>query len=387
MRIGVDIRMIGKKRTGDEQVFFNLVKNLAQMDETNNYFLYTDRDPAGDVNLAEEIKKLNLKDNLKIIYINSPNRFWWNLWALPNYLRQNPVDVFHTQYIAPFWLPKNVKLVLTIHDISFNFYPQFVKYSDLLFLKTLIPRSLKTAAKIIAVSRFTKSEIEKYYRIPSEKIAVAPNGIDFDLFNRDIDRKKLEETRQKYKLPEKFILYIGTLQPRKNIPVLVEAMKIFYEKYNPQDIKLVIAGNRSAHNFDPDIDESIKKYNLQDKIIFPGWIDEEDKPALYKLAGCFVFPSLYEGFGIPIVEAMAAGVPVVSSDKSSLPEAGRDGAVFANPEKPGEFAEKIHEVLSDENLRKNLIEKGKKAAKNFSWQKTAEKTLEVYESLGKYTKT
>lgn len=371
MKIGIDIRMIGKKRTGDEVVFFNLVKNLAEVDSKNKYFLYTDRDPKINEDLKTEIRKLNLKDNFKIVFVKETNRFCWNFWYLPNYLRKNPVDAFHTQYIAPFWLPKKVRLVLMIHDISFNFFPQFIKKSDLFFLKTLIPRSLKMAAKIIAVSDFTKKEIEKYYHIPAEKIAAIHNGVDFELFNRTISTERLEEIKKKYNLPENFILYVGTLQPRKNIPVLIEALKDL-------DIKLVLAGNRKAHNFDKRINETIGKNNLEDRVIFPGWIEEEDKPALYKLARCFVFPSLYEGFGITIIEAMAAETPVVSSNKSCLPEIGGAGAIFADPKNADEFAEKIHSVLLDANLRNTLIEKGREIAKSYTWQKNAKKTLEVY---------
>lgn len=402
-KIGIDIRLIGKKQTGSEAVFFNLVKNLVKIDSDNKYFLFTDRNLEKDSELKSEIEKLGLKNNFNIVFINAPNRFWWNLWALPNYLRKNPVDIFHTQYIAPFWLSKNVKLVLTIHDISFNFFPQFIKKSDLFFLKTLIPRSLKMAARIIAVSGFTKKEIEKYYHIPGKKIAAIHNGVDFELFNQNIAPEKLEEAKKKYNLPEKFIFYIGTLQPRKNIPVLVEALDILHEKYKiplspplrkgesvlspfekgrvGEGFSLVIAGNRKAHNFDPKIDEMIKKYDLQASVIFPGWIDEENKPALYKLARCFVFPSLYEGFGIPIIEAMAAGTPVVSSNESCLPEIGRNGAIFANPNNPKEFAQKIHEILSDGNLRENLVKKGQEIAKSYTWQKNAEKTLGIYENL------
>ncbi|HUD09128.1 MAG TPA: glycosyltransferase family 1 protein [Candidatus Saccharimonadales bacterium] len=374
MKIGIDIRLIGKKRTGDEVVFFNLVKNLTEIDRSNQYFLFTDRNPEKNRELKAEIDKLKLADNFKIIFIDSPNRFWWNLWALPHFLNKNPVDVFHTQYIAPFWLPKKVKLVLTIHDISFNFFPQFIKKSDLFFLKTLIPRSLKMASKIIAVSEFTKKEIEKYYHIPAEKIAAIHNGVDFESFNQTISTEKLEEVKRKYNLPENFILYVGTFQPRKNIPVVIEALKDL-------DIKLVLAGNRKAHNFDKRIDETIGKNNLGDRVIFPGWIDEEDKPALYKLARCFVFPSLYEGFGIPIIEAMAAGTPVVSSDIPCLTEVGGEGALFADPKKPQEFAKKIREILSDKNLRDSLIKKGVEIAKSYTWQKNAEKTLGVYSGL------
>lgn len=381
MKIGIDIRLIGKKQTGSEAVFFNLVKNLAQIDHENEYFLFTDRDPEKHKDLKNEIEKLKLQNNFEIIFINSPNRFWWNLWALPNYLGKNPIDIFHTQYIAPFWLPKNVKLVLTIHDISFNFYPQFIKFSDLLFLKMLIPRSLKMAAKIIAVSDFTKKEIKKYYSIPAKNIVPIHNGVDFDFFGQKINQEKLESVRQKYNLPKKFILYIGTLQPRKNIPLLIEAVKILVDNHNLRDTELVIAGNRKAHNFDSKIDEKIKNYNLQKSVIFPGWVDEKDKPAFYQLAECFVFPSLYEGFGIPIIEAMAAGTPVICSNQPALTEVGRDAILAVDPLNPEKMAAEIYGILTDSTLREKHIEKGRKLARIYSWNKNAEKTLQVYNRL------
>ena len=376
MKIGIDIRMIGKKRTGDEAVFFNLVKNLAEMDNSNQYFLFSDRDPKEDKDLQTEIKKLNLTNNFEIVFIKKTNRFCWNFWYLPAYLKKNPVDVFHTQYIAPFWLPKNVKLVLTIHDISFNYFPEYIKKSDLFFLKTLIPRSIKRADKIITVSESEKKNIIDFYKIPPEKVACAPNGVDFERFSRAYSTEEKEDTRKKYTLPEKFLLYIGTLQPRKNIPAVIEALKDL-------DMPLVLAGNRKARNFDKKIDEVIEKNNLADKVIFPGWIDEDDKPALLQMAACFVFPSLYEGFGIPVIEVMAAGTPVVCSDIPVLREIGQEAALFCEAKNSKDFAEKIHSVLTDENLQNNLIEKGKKIAQNFTWQKTAEKTLKTYEELAK----
>jgi len=403
MKIGIDIRVIGKKRTGDEVYFFNLVRNLAVTDKENEYHLYTDRDPEKDENLKREIKKLELGNNFKIIFINSPNRFWWNFWALPNYLKKNPVypvrnaefdsldayskqisngvDIFHTQYIAPFWLPKNTKLVLTIHDISFNFFPEYIKKSDLFFLKTLLPKSIKRANKIITVSQNERKQIINFYKIPPKKVDFAYNGVDYEKFAKEFSKEKKERIRQKYNLPQKFLLYVGTFQPRKNIPTLIEAFNIFSKKYNQKNLKLVLAGNREARNFDKRIDKLMEKHQLQDKIIFPGWINEEDKPALLQLASCFVFPSLYEGFGIPIIEAMAAGTPIVCSDIAPLKEIGDNTALFCDPKNSREFAENIQKNLTDADLRKELIEKGKNNASKYSWQKTAEKTFEIYKSL------
>jgi glycosyltransferase involved in cell wall biosynthesis len=382
MKIGIDIRPIGKKRTGDEAYFFGLVKNLAIIDKKNEYFLYTDCDPEQDFDLKKEIGRLELGKNFKVIFLKSPNRFCWNAWVLPLCLRRNPVDIFHTQYIAPFWLPKKVKLVLTIHDISFNFFPQFIKFSDLFFLRTLIPRSLKMARMIIAVSEFTRQEIEKFYKISAEKIAAVYNGADFERFNKRINTRRMEEIRRKYKLPEKFVLYIGTLQPRKNIPVAIEAMGTLRDKHKMSGIRMVVAGNRKAHNFDPKIDKTIKNLQLGSEVVFSGWIDEDDKPALFQLADCFVFPSLYEGFGIPIVDAMAAGTPVVCSDIPVFREIAGDAALFSDPRDSGEYAKMISKAIEDEEIKNNLIQKGLTQAKKFTWRGSAEKILRIYELIG-----
>ena len=382
MKIGIDFRLIGKNRTGDEVYFFNLVKKLAVAGKENEYYLYTDRDPEKDESLKKEIEKLELGNNFKIIFIDSPNRFWWNLWALPAYLKKNPVDIFHTQYIAPFWLPKNTKLILTIHDISFNFFPQYIGKSDLFFLKTLLPRSIRRADKIITVSQNERKQIIEFYKVPLEKIEYVYNGVEYEKFAKDFSTEEKKRVQKKYNLPEKFLLYVGTLQPRKNIPALVETLKAYLDKYPDKNIKLLIAGNRQAHNFDKKIDEAVGKYNLQISVIFPGWIEENDKPIIYQLASCFVFPSLYEGFGIPIIEAMAAGIPVVCSDIPVLREIGEGAVLFCDPKNSHEFAEKIDQALN-ENLREDLIERGKNISQKYSWQKTAEKTLEIYKNVFK----
>jgi glycosyltransferase involved in cell wall biosynthesis len=381
MKIGIDIRVIGKNRTGDEAYFFNLVKGLAEIDKKNKYHLFTDRDPREDSKLAREIERLKLRTNFKIEFICNTNRFFWNLWYLPMHLRKNPVDIYHTQYIVPFWLPKNIKLVTTIHDISFNYFPEYIKKSDLFFLRTFIPRSIRKADKVIAVSKYSRDDITKFYQLPDEKADYTYNGVDFERFNQNFSEDRKKDVRKKYGLPENFLLYIGTLQPRKNIPALIDAFSILVERYNQRDLKLVIAGNRDAHNFDRKIDEMAEKNDLKGRVFFTGWADEEDKPVLYKLAKCFVFPSLYEGFGIPIVEAMAAGTPVVSSNKTSLPEVGEDGVLLIDPENKEEFAKNINKILTDENFRADLIKKGIEQAKKFSWQKTAGKTLEIYRKL------
>lgn len=378
MRVGIDIRNIGKKRTGDETVFFNLVKNLAQIDGTNEYFLLTD---ILDGNVLAGIKeKLGILDkkNFKVVSLKSGNKFIWNLFTLAGYLEKNPVDVYHTQYIVPFFVPKKIKIITHIHDVSFIAYPELISKIDIFFLKLLIPRSLRLADKIISVSEFTKQEIIKYYNTDPEKIEIVYNAAN-DNFSKDESPEKLEEVRKKYSLPKKFALYVGTMQPRKNIPMLINAF--FGIKDKISGTKLVLVGNKNAHNFDNNINKSISDNNIKSDVIFPGYIDQEDLAAIYKLAEVFVFPSLYEGFGIPILEAFASKLPVLASDIQIHNEIAGEAALYFNPGSLDDFSEKLYNSLADQNLREKLISSGSERINFFSWQRSAQEMLKIYEEL------
>lgn len=380
MKIGIDIRNIGKKRTGDEVVFFNLTKNLAIIDQKNEYKLFTD---IIEENILEKIKKdLEIvdKNNFEIISLKTKNRFFWNFWALSKYLRKNPVDIYLTQYITPWFVSKKIKIATIIHDISFNFYPRFIKFFDLFFLKVLIPMSFKRADKIIAVSKFTQDEIIKYYKIDPKKVDWFHNAVSEDFLTQDVSEEKIKAVKEKYKLPEKYILYIGTLQPRKNIPALIEAFALLKleiaENFN---LKLVIAGGK-ARNYDDLIDETIKKNNLVEDVFLPGYIAEEDKAAIMKGAEIFVFPSFYEGFGLPIIEAMSLDIPTIVSDIPSHREIAQNSALFFNPKISGELYKKIKEVIESDIVRNNLSRNSQEQIKTFSWRKSAEKIKGIFES-------
>ncbi|HOW60238.1 MAG TPA: glycosyltransferase family 1 protein [Candidatus Moranbacteria bacterium] len=379
MRIGIDIRLIGKKRTGDETVIFNLVKNLALIDESNEYFLFTDTKE--EKNISEIKKDLGIanKNNFKTVSLSAGNKFIWNAWVLPRYLKNNPVDVYHTQYITPWFVPREIKIITTIHDISFNFFPQFIKFSDLFFLKTLIPISLKRADKIIAVSQFTREEIIKFYKIAPGKVDYVYNSISDEFLDGDIPEEKLREVKNKYALPEKFILYIGTLQPRKNIPQLIEAFARIKDRLG--EFKLVICGNKQGHNYDRRIENSIETNGLKNEVIFPGFIEEKDKKSVYKLAHLFVFPSLYEGFGIPVLESMSQKVPVAASDIPSLREIAGDGAEYFNASSLDNFSQVMYSICVNERLRKEVMQSGAERINFFSWKKSAEKLLAIYKNL------
>jgi glycosyltransferase involved in cell wall biosynthesis len=266
--------------------------------------------------------------------------------------------------------------------------------------------SLHRADKIIAVSEFTKNEIIKFYKIAPEKIAVAYNAVG-DNFSENISEEKLEEVRKKYTLPEKFILYLGTMQPRKNLSALIEAFAKIKKEFPPlekgdkggfenlnssykslsdspfskgRELVLVLAGGK-GHNYDKKIDETIKENSLENEVIFPGFIDEEDKPAVYKLAEIFCFPSLYEGFGIPVLEAMVSGVPAIVSDIAPHREIAQDSVLYFNPESPDDLAEKLVQLLENEELKNDLILKEREQAQKFSWKKSAQKILEIFKNI------
>lgn len=380
MRIAIDIRNIGKKRTGDEVVFFNLVKNLSVIDKENEYLLLTDRDPRKDADLRESIDSLHLAPNFKVISLRDggAGKIFWNAWILPRYLRRNPVDILQVQYITPFFVPKKIKIATIVHDVSFKVFPKLIGKVDLFFLTMLIPRSFKRADRIIGVSRFTAREIIERYRIDPEKVDWIHNAVA-DSFLESHPRERLEAVRKKYGLPQNFILYIGTLQPRKNLPALIEAyVRIPTEKRGY--CKLVLAGGR-GHNFDRRIDEFIKSYSLQDYVIMPGFIDEADKPLLMKLARVFCFPSLYEGFGIPVLEAMTLGVPVLASNIPPHLEITEEAALLFDVAKADDFTEKLTQIMTKEDLRLSLSQKGLAQAAKFSWRNTAEKMLAIYRGL------
>ena len=378
MIIGIDIRNIGKKRTGDEVVFFNLVKNLALIDNENEYSLFTD---ISDGNILAEIKKslgIENRNNFKIISLKSQNKFIWNIWTLPRYLRKNPADIYQTQYITPWFVPKHTKIITVIHDISFNFYSQFIKFFDLLFLKILIPLSLRRADKIVAVSKFTADEVIKYYKVEPDKVAWVHNAFSED-FLKEITQSEKEIIRKRYALPEKFILYLGTLQPRKNIPHLIEAFARI--KGSLPDIKLVLCGNRQAHNFDREIDKIIKKEKLEKDVYFPGYVSDEDKKIVFGLAHIFVFPSFYEGFGIPILEAMVAKIPILASRIPSHEEIAGESILFFEINDKNDLENKLKKICLDNNLREDFIKKENEQINKFSWHKSATEFYRLYSEI------
>lgn len=268
-------------------------------------------------------------------------------------------------------------LIVTIHDLSYLYFQNDFLPQDLYKLKNWTKHAVNQAKKIIAVSKFTKEDIIKQYKIEKNKIYVVYNGCKI------IKNCKMQNLIfSKYNIiPKKYLLYVGTLQPRKNILCIIRSFSDIIKKY-PQ-LKLVIAGKKGW--LYKKIFENVNKLGLKQKVIFTGYIENDELACLYKNAFCFVLASLYEGFGITVTEAMGYGCPVIVANTSSLPEITGGAGLLFNPYSPESLTDAIITLLKNENLRNTLIKKGIKRAKLFDWQKCAEKTLKILINASKKT--
>ncbi len=375
--IAIDIRLLGKQRTGDERVFFNLTKALLALDRENTYVLLTDIiEPQKIAVIQGELGCVG-QENVRFVSLCGRNRFAWNLLTLPWFLLRHPIDIYHTQYILPLWIPVQTKVVTHIHDVSFAAYPNFIGLVDRLFLTLLIPRALRKAALVVAPSQFTKEEIMRFYDISAEKIAVIPNALSGAFLVASDDRR--EQIREHYKLPKQFLLYVGTFQPRKNIPFLIDAFSLL--KARLPSCALVLVGNRLAHHVDSQIETAIAHSAYRADIFFPGYVEERDLPGLVGNAQLFVSPSLYEGFGIPLLEAMSQSVPVVAADIPCAREIAGEAAIYFDPQNLASCAEKMYTFSTNQEQRAAAIVKGKTRLSLYSWENSATLLLEKYRAL------
>jgi len=375
MKIAIDIRNIGRQKTGSEVVVLHMTKYLLQIDQENTYFLLTDTD---DNKILTEIReRLDLADktNALVVSLRAKNKFMWAAHTAPVWIRANKPDIYHTEYIVPFFVPRTTKLVTHIHDVSFKPYRSMISKKDIFFLDILIPWTLRRADQIISVSDFTTSEIVKYYPFASDKITTIYNAVGENFLQR-ATQEEMTTAIMKYSLPEKFIFSLGTMQPRKNIPLLVAAFAKIAHKI-PQS-HLVLSGKR-GHNFDATIDQIIRETPLiAERIHFTGFIDDQDLPAVYAAAHVFAFPSLYEGFGIPLLEAFSQETPVIASDTPIFREITDDGAVLSDPHSVDQFSNSLYDVCIAQNVREDLIRAGRERLCVYNWHKTAEDVLKLY---------
>lgn len=284
------------------------------------------------------------------------------------------IDLFHaTDHLLPRF--NRVRTVFTLHDLIFRLYPQAHKPLNRWFLTLAMPQFLRAANAVIAVSKNTKGDAVRFYNLDEAKFHVVYEGVN-ERF-RPAPAQDVAHVRQVYALPEHFILSLGTIEPRKNLTALLEAYRHLLDRGS--DLRLVIAGLKGwlYRGFF----QRLHELGLEDHVVFPGFVREADLPALYSAADLFVFPSLYEGFGLPVLEAMACGTAVVSSNAASLPEVAGDAALMVDPHSVADLVQAISALSENENLRQELEAKGPRQATKFSWQKAAHETMAVYRSV------
>lgn len=298
-------------------------------------------------------------------------KFLWSQLSLPfNLYLKKQIDLF---FAPAHYLPRfcPVSSVVTVHDLSYFYYPQDFLKKDLYQLKNWTKYSVQKAKKVIAVSKTTKKDLVRFYHLPYEKIEVVYNGYEKKLKSKNLKVKT--KTKISKLLKQKYILYVGTLQPRKNITTLIEAFgQLAADK---PDYFLVIVGKKGW--LYERIFEQVKKLKLEKRVYFTGYLPETIVAGLYKKAQMFVLPSFYEGFGIPILEAMSHGCPVIASFASSLPEVGGEACLYFDPNSSADLKVKILELLKNQPLKEELVKKGKNRVKLFSWQKCARETIGI----------
>ncbi len=302
------------------------------------------------------------------IYLRHP-------FGFPYALRRCPVDLLHAQYFIPPLCP--CPAVLTVHDISFAARPEFFTLRDRLLLNALVPASLRRAARIITDAEFTRAEFVRIYGLDPARIEIIPLAADPRYVPQDREAW-LRTINQRHGFAGPFILYVGTLQPRKNVQTLIEAYARMRRTGGP-DHKLLIVG-KLKYKFDP-VFAAIERASLTDDVAFAGFVPEADLPGYYSAADLFVFPSRYEGFGLPVVEAMACGTPVITTTASSLPEVAGDAAILVGSEDVVAMSEAMGRVLANEGLRSQMSAAGLVRARCFSWERTARETLAVYQRV------
>lgn len=332
-------------------------------------------------NLVNYLQKQNTPHTFELIEpqssqdFSTPQRLIWDQFRFPAIAKNKKVDLIHQPcFSAPFSFSGPV--VITIHDIISLLFPENIPFASRMFYSKWMPFSYSKATKIITISESTKNDIVRVLRIPEEKITVIPLAVD-DKFRKPAKNNEVKEVAKKYNIKNDYILHIGTLEPRKNLGFLIDVFSEVIQSTTSRDLSLVITGKKGWYY--EDLFDKVRKLNLEGKVIFTGYIDEADKPALYKGAKIFAFPSIYEGFGLPPLEAMASGIPVISSNTSSMGEVVGEAGILLSPKDQKEWVKAIRKVNETPQLRLEMVGKNKEQVRKFSWEKTAQKTIEVYE--------
>lgn len=360
MKIGLMLRTIEEKQ-GIGIYTRNLVEELLTQDTENDYVLFY-RTP-------EYVGTFGHLPRVREQYLPAKNKLIWDQIKIPAAAKKEGIDLlFHTKFTVPFFT--KIPTIMSIHGASWFVHPELYTKPDVLYIKTVMPLYCRKSAFIVSNSDLTTHDYKRLLKVPDSKIRTIRLGRN-ENFQPVTDPGILEQAKTTYKLPEKFIFSVVKYDPRKNFENLIKGFQLLRKK---TDCKLVVAGigcekYRDEYQLDAD--------GTSEDVSFLGWVEQEDLPALYSLAHCMLFPSVYEEFGIPTCEAMACGCPPVVSTTGALPEISGPAGLLVDPFNPQDIAEKLYRIWTDEDLRNDKIEKSIEQAKTYTWKRCARETLDV----------
>jgi glycosyltransferase involved in cell wall biosynthesis len=368
MRIAIDAHSVGARLGGNETYAINLIEALAEIDQSNQYTLYVTKRAAVD-------RFTNRWPNFTVRLTLPHTPLVRIPLTLSRELRRHPVEVLHVQYTAPPFTP--CPMVTTIHDLAFEHLPETFNRRSWMQLRLTVRRTARRAAQIITVSEYSRQDIIKNYGIDPEIVTVTPEAAS-PTFAQVKDEDRLSAVRRIYGIERDYILSLCAIQPRKNLVRLIEAYCLLRRSHPEGKLpQLVLAGKRAW--LDNETMRAAQREGLSADIRFTGYVADEHLNALYSGATCFVYPSYFEGFGLPILEAMKCGAPVIAGNRTSIPEVAGEAALLFDPFDVQSLVEALKRVLNDSEYRATLSARGLQRATEFSWQTTARLTLAVYE--------
>lgn len=382
MRIAIDITATPKSKTGIGRYLLGLLRGLQEVDQENEYYLFVHSDD------IDGFPIVNPHFNIVPVRSSILRRTWirilWEQFVLPFRLRKRKIDVLHCPnftmpYLARLFCP-GLRIVGTFHDMTYFFLPEFhVGWKREMF-KDYIRKTAKSADKLITISENSKSDIPKYCHPRNPNIQVTCMGVEPRFFHAE---KPSQSMLEHYGIKDPYILYIGTLEPRKNVPGLIAAYRQLPETLI-QSYQLVICGKK-GWLYDEIFHMLQETPELLPRIVFTGYVEDDDLPSMIRGASAFAYVSFYEGFGIPIIEAMAAEVPTLTSYGSSLEEVAQDGAILCDPKDPEDIARALTELLTEQETDRSAIRvrKGRERAMYYTWQRCAEDTILAYQDAMK----
>jgi len=391
MKIGINASFVRKGNTGIGQVTLNFLKKLsvhhAITDKQKNleFILYLEEDLPGDFKLPDNFRKsiflpLWKRDDLI-------RKIWWERFLLPKKVAADKCDAFISLYQSTTILPSDTKHLMVVHDVIPKLFPEYLNNFRKRLYWGFTEKAIRGAGKIIANSKRTEKDLIQHLGIDPAKMTVSYIDVD-EIYKRDVSNEKILKVMERYDLTPGYIYTGGGLDKRKNTESLVRAYKMLLERNKKEhfvhDFPELVVSGKLLPQLAPlvlDIEKLVRELNLTEHVRILDFVPQVDLPALYKNAQLFVYPSLYEGFGLPVLEAMAIGTPVITSKTTSLPEVGRDSVLYCDPTDVQDIAMTIKNALLNKKLRTTLSVRGKERAQNFSWDNFVEKMLNIIENL------